>query len=475
MIYNHDFFHEEMSRSFLSEGMRVWRVIAYSVLLTLISFFFSLVMSSIEGTIVTEALDVFSHKTSFSLLSILNLIVFTFVAGYMFVYYDAMTFSSINSNRTYMLVKMGMSRTRIIVSRLLATLFFATSVYVVSFFVAALCAVVFNYDFMILTIPGLFILGLIIVNVIAIVILCLSLFIKNRNYCLLTFIAIVILEIVYACLGGFYYTISDADLVSQILPLFDVNNTNLFLIGLCLVVIAMLLLSLIKCYAKVDRYIPSKFNIGNTLTIDYKTGKVIKEKKDLTKTRDILARTFVYITCSLMLFLGISTNIYSLVMDSQSIDDMVKDGTKIALIYKHDDMHGEIERNDYVTFMKVSEDYDINVGDVIYYKDHKNVTKVSKVMSIDASNNYYVDVTSYDDEESISSLEVQLTRKEILGIKVDVNRYLGAWMVFNNEFSGKLIMFGVPIIWLIFYDRLKVVSDAYIKAEEDSIGLTKSN
>ena len=472
MIYNRDFFHEEMSRSFLSEGKRVWRVIAYSILLTFISFFFSLVMNSIEGTIVTEALKVFSDKSSYSLLSILNLIVFAFVAGYMFVYYDSMTFSSIHSNKTYMLVKMGMTRNRIIFSRLIATLFFSTSIYVLSFFVACVSAIIFNYDFLILTIPGLFLIGIIIVNVIAITILCLSLFIKNRNYALLAFLGIVVLEIVYACLGGFYDTISNETYVTNILPLFDVEHTNLYIIGLCFLIISLLLLSLIKCYSKVDRYIPSKYKISESISVDYKTGKIIKPRKDYAPLRKTLMKAFVYTSCTIMLLLGIGTNIYTLIIETNSLDDSLKDGTKVAMIYKDDDLSGAIERNDYVVFTKVNEDYEIKVGDIIYYKDIKKSTKVKEVRKIEGTT-YYVDITNYDDEQVIGSLSTKLDRSEILGVKTSASRYLGAWLVFNNSFSGKLILFGLPVIWIAFYDRLKVVSDAYIKAEEDSLGVTK--
>ena len=88
MIYNDSYFKEELSKSFMSEKNRLWRLIAYSLVVTAVAFIISTVFASLQGTIFTEGLSMFSNINAFSLLQILNVIAALFLIFYLFIYFN---------------------------------------------------------------------------------------------------------------------------------------------------------------------------------------------------------------------------------------------------------------------------------------------------------------------------------------------------------------------------------------------------
>ena len=164
MIYNDSYFKEELSKSFMSEKNRLWRLIAYSLVVTAVAFIISTVFASLQGTIFTEGLSMFSNINAFSLLQILNVIASLFLIFYLFIYFNNMTFNERVTNRMYMLIKIGNKPIKIIFSRLASSLVFALTTYVVSFTFALAACLLFSYPLNLNAVPSIFIIGVVLIT-----------------------------------------------------------------------------------------------------------------------------------------------------------------------------------------------------------------------------------------------------------------------------------------------------------------------
>ena len=80
---------------------------------------------------------------------------------------------------------------------------------------------------------------------------------------------------------------------------------------------------------------------------------------------------------------------------------------------------------------------------------------------------YILDITNY--EEGQKSLEERVERENIKGVNTKVNRYFGAVLILNESIVGKFLLIGIPVVYLIFYKRIKVLGKAYLDEEKKEI------
>lgn len=472
MIYTNNFFDQEISKSFMTTKNHKWRLFSYSVLLVAICFVISSAMQSIAGTVVSEALSMFTYTNAYSIISILNVICPLFIMFYLFIYYDQMTFKEITSNKMYMLVKMGENIKRIILYRILSTLAFSFSVYIVSCILSLVACLIFSYPLSLTTLPSLFIIGTISIVAVPITILCMSLYIKKRMYCLLTYFVFFVLSIIYACLAGFYALCSSTSKISYMANIFDLQQTSLFLIGILIFTGIMLGLSIVKSYLMINYYHTDKTILKDVVTIDYTSNEVVKQRKDLSHLKDKVTAGITYSFFGIICLAAFVTNIYLIFMGSKKLDSEVANGTMISVIFDSDTMAGDdkdILKNDFVTFKKVDKEYEIKVGDIVYFTDTESSTVMVEKVKYIADSKYTVDVNYYPIGTTEGSLLQTIDREDINGVLIYRSRALGAWTLFNESTTGKILMLGIPICVILFYDRLVILGKAYKKAEEESI------
>ena len=459
MIYNDSYFKEELSKSFMSEKNRLWRLIAYSLVVTAVAFIISTVFASLQGTIFTEGLSMFANINAFSLLQILNVIASLFLIFYLFIYFNNMTFNERVTNRMYMLIKIGNKPIKIIFSRLASSLVFALTTYVVSFAFALAACLLFSYPLNLNAVPSSFIIGVVLITSIDMTIQVISLYIEKRVYCVLIFVILLALASVYAALGGFIDVCSSIEKISSFKLLFGLDS-SLFLVGLIIYSLVLVVLFVIKSYTIVQTYYAKEYSYADVETISFKTKKVIRKHKDrsLVYRRIILSLSFFF--ASIILITSLALNSYLIYMSSRTIDSSIALNSEVALIYREDDLLDDIHANDY-------EGYQIEVNDIVYYysKESKK-TEIKKVMSIEEG--YYIlDITNY--EEGQKSLEERVERENIKGVNTRVNRYFGAVLILNESIVGKFLLIGIPVVYLIFYKRIKVLGKAYLDEEKKEI------
>ena len=365
-----------------------------------------------------------------------------------------------------MLIKIGNKPIKIIFSRLASSLVFALTTYVVSFTFALAACLLFSYPLNLNAVPSIFIIGVVLITSIDMTIQVISLYIEKRVYCVLIFVILLALASVYAALGGFIDVCSSIEKISSFKLLFGLDS-SLFLVGLIIYSLVLVVLFVIKSYTIVQTYYAKEYSYADVETISFKTKKVIRKHKDrsLVYRRIILSLSFFF--ASIILITSLALNSYLIYMSSRTIDSSIALNSEVALIYREDDLLDDIHANDYIVFLRVDEEYQIEVNDIVYYysKESKK-TEIKKVMSIEEG--YYIlDITNY--EEGQKSLEERVERENIKGVNTKVNRYFGAVLILNESIVGKFLLIGIPVVYLIFYKRIKVLGKAYLDEEKKEI------
>ena len=128
-----------------------------------------------------------------------------------------------------------------------------------------------------------------------------------------------------------------------------------------------------------------------------------------------------------------------------------------------------IEKNDLAVFESaVDTNVNIGVGNIVYYiNSDTSEAVIVKVKSINDAG-YQVDITYYPNSDLEGTLATTLTRNQIKGVCVYVNREVGAWVTLNDSTIGKIVFLVLPLIIIIFYDKIKRLGLAYKQIEESN-------
>jgi hypothetical protein len=474
MIYTSTVISDEMEKPFVGESNHKWKVVVDALLICALSFVISTVFSTLSDTVIGEKFALFSDKSAFSIISLVNIITAIFVSCYLYVHYQRMTFNDLYNNKMYMLLKLGQKARTIVYFRIISILVYTLTLYLISFILSLVMCLIFSYELSLGNQFNLIILGLIFSMSSSISALAISTFIKERKYGIGLFVVIMICFVIFAFYSGFYDVISSSSKMMYLNNVFVPGATHGFiyvLLGFSLFNLGEILFS---CKMKAMYYHTSLAKLNNMVVIDYSSNKVIEPKKDYSLLFRKITRIFNIALFSLICLSALVTNFYLISIGSKNISNEYSAGTEISMIFGSGNMSPDIYENDFVTFRVLSNKEEVKEGDIVYYQKSETsssgsvttYTAVVKVININNSTDYNVNVSN---PTSGVDMADTLTRSQIEGKMIYSSRALGAWIVFNQSVIGKIIMIGVPTFVILFYDNLNKLTKAYKKVEEDEV------
>lgn len=483
MIYTNNYRDEELSKSFLSYHGKKYRFLVFSILAVLISFVLTLLFFSFDGTIVNEVFPTITGANSKSLFAVLFMllpIVFIMIISILFTNYRTMTFAEITTNRMYMLIKMGEDINKVVLLRLLTALLLPIVLYSTSFVLALFVSIIFSYTINVLVMPGLYLSGLIILELATSVLLLLSLFIKKVKYAVFIYCGLFVLFALGVYFSNFGNVIQLSINVSSIGVIFG-KATNYFLficLGLTLVI---LLIILLRSLNLVKFYSTKKIDLKGIVVLDYNKNIPIKVKADNSKRKEKAFNGVIYSLFGLLVGISFFTNMFLIYMSTNNLKTQTIYNNIIPVVVGSATLkQGELEINPGVDRPQFIEENDlaffestadqnkvIEVGNIIYYIDsNTGEAVIEKVKFIDG-NNYSIDVTYYPNEDDQGTLATTITRTQIKGVLVYVNRPLGSWIAINSSAIGKVVFLVVPLIAIVFYDRFRKLFKAYFYIQDN--------
>lgn len=482
MIYTNKYIDEEVNKALLTNRGNKYKMLIYSLICTLTAFIISLLLYSLDSTIVSELLPTLTGvnaRSMFAVMSFLSPIVMIFTIFYLFANYKKLTFAEMHTNRMYMLIKLGEKVNKIIALRIFSAVAMPIILYIISFIISLFLSLIFGYSLNVTAMPGLFIIGIILISLTALTILVISLFIKHRKYGFALFILVAIGMFVFGILSNFTSVIQSSLNVSNLEIIF--GNKTLYFLFICL---GLLFLGTLLCFfiggKRGKFYNTARDSASDIVILDYNTKEIKKVKKDTRKQKEKIFNATIYTVFGIFAIASFLTNILLIYMATNNLQSQSLYNNYVPVVFGSKTMQKGtleenpnlsrpqfIEENDLIVFESMTSETNIEVGNIIYYINPENSQAIIEKVKVIDGDNYHIDVTYYPNEDDQGKLATTITKQQIKGVLVYVNRPLGAWITLNSSTIGKITFLIIPLIVIIFYDRFRRLFIAYRRVEEN--------
>lgn len=457
MIYKNSYFKKELRQAYTENKSGNNRKIVFALFLGLISFALYFLLQTLQESVLSDVIPEIMQTSFFSTIYIYIHMSFFLNTVYFIIYYDYLFFSEIRKNSWYLLVQMKYNPVMMIFSKFFALLYSVVLIYTIGFVFIIFLTFFLKYNLIFSYMPSLYAAGLIDLILISILAMTISLYAKtiiNARY--MTFLSAVLI-MVFKIVLRFYTIISNRVTMQNINNMFDIRR-SLFIPAFAAVTIACSLICVLRA-----RNVAKYYNIpGNNLAvsenvtvvhIDSKTGKWksnIGSEKASKKIKiiDIVVTAFLTIFISAAL---IFNGLIIFINASTKGSEVAIRGV-IPFVFRSDTMKPAIMLNDLAYFEKVDIQYDINVGQIIIFKQ-SNVIYVEKVVNKSGSE-LKVDINNYPPMSQTGAMIKTVPRDAVIGIYIGRNRWLGALILFANTIFGRLLFLLLPTVLLFYYKQI---------------------
>jgi len=457
MIYRNSYFKKELRQAYTGNKAGTNRKMAFAIFLGLISFALYFLLQTLQESVLSDVLPEIMQPSFFSTLYIYIHMSFFLNTAYFIVYYDYLFFSEIRKNSWYLLVQMGYDPVAMIFSKFFALLYSVVLIYTTGFIFMILLTVFLKYNLIFAYMPALYLAGLIDLMLIGIFAMMVSLYARtviNARY--LTFFSAVFIMALKITLG--YYTVlSNRVTMQNIYNLFDIDR-SVFLPVAAVMIIVSGLICVIRArnVAKYYNLPGDAFDMPaeeKVIYIDSRTGKP-KPAGGRGKTGR-QSRVFdTAVTVCLIVFIctALIFNVLIILINASTPGSEVAIRGVIPFVFKSDTMEPSIMLNDLAYFKKIDEQYEIDVGQIIIFKQ-SNVIYVERVIEKKGSE-LEVDIDNYPPMSQPGAMLKTVPREAVIGVFGGRNRWLGALILFANTVFGRLLFLLLPTILLFYYRQI---------------------
>ncbi|NLL46040.1 MAG: hypothetical protein GX250_04420, partial [Clostridiales bacterium] len=382
-----------------------------------------------------------------------NLVAYFFFAVYFIAKFSNMTLSEIGENKWYLLSKMGYNVTRVILYKMFTTIVIVMMLYTTGFALAMLLSSLFKYVFVIDYFLPAFVSGALNVLLIVQAALVFSLFSQSKNQAKNYILVVIIVNEVLKFALGYYKLVTNRVLMSNVLNLFDPDN-SIYGIVLLTAVSVLALFSYIGARKKSDYY-SLKGDVSGLTIVKHDGSKIISPHG---KKNNVVLSIPSILFKALLVFILICSMAFNALILIASLGSNTKEFSVfgyIPYIIKSQTMEDAIYKNDLALFKRIDSQYPLEAGDIVLFPnpDNSNDVYIMEVVDIEGEN-VVTDMKKYPVLVEKGKLQQIINRKAIYGLFYDNYRVLGAIVLFINTFPGRVISLFLPVIMLFFYSQI---------------------
>ncbi len=457
MIYRNSYFKKELRQAYTENKAGTNRKVTFALFLGLISFAVYFLLQTVQESVLSDVVPEIMQPSFFSTLYIYIHMSLLLNIVYFVIYYDYLFFSEIRKNSWYLLVQMGYNPVMMIFSKLFALLYSILMIYTIGFVFMILLTFFLKYSLIFAYMPSLYFAGLTDIILLSIFTMMISLYAKNiinAHYLMfLTAMVIVALKI----LSGYYTVLSNRVVMQDIANLFDISR-SWFLPAAAVLIAAAGLICVFRAKNVAKYYnLPGndftmlsdvKIVYMDTKTKQWKLGdgsdKTAKKSKLLEKAITVSLLAFI---CTALVF-----NVFIILINASTPGSEVTIRGVIPFVFKSDTMEPDIMLNDLAYFKKVDNQYEINAGQIVIFKQN-NVIYVERVIE-KKGGELTVDIDNYPPMSQTGAMLKSVSRETVIGVFSGRNRWLGALILFANTIFGRLLFLLVPTVLLFYYRQI---------------------
>lgn len=458
MIYRNSYFSKEARQAYIDSTVGFRRKILLALFMGLVSFAIYFVLQTLTGTVLSEEAPEIMQPSFFSTIYIYNHVALLSITLYFIVYYDYLFFSEIRRNAWYLLIKMGYRPVAMISGKLLALLYSVLMIYSVGFGFTVLLTVFLKYTFVFAYMPALYIAGLSDIVLIMALSAAVSLFVKRpENARLLIFLSAVAVLVLKA-VSGVYEILQNRVTMQDIISLFDTGRSWYYpaLAAIFIVCITGTILRarrLARYYNTFECDEDMAPNGVAVINIDSGTGRHIKSKiSPLIHKHKKLLNAAATVLLIFFITIALVFNVLIILLNTATPGNEVTISGIIPYVFQSDTMQPSVMDNDLVYFRKVDDQYNIEEGQIVLFKDN-NIVYIERIVQIQGDT-IEVDIDHYPPAANDGEMAKKIPRDAVYGVYGGRSRWLGAIILFANTMTGRILFLLVPAVLLFYRKRI---------------------
>lgn len=451
MIYRTNLLTKELKQQASDVRISLKNMISYGVFIGLLSFAIHFMLQTAYESILTDVFPEFMLPSYYSVLYTYSCIAYIFFLIYFMIRYRYLTFYEIKLNKWYFLMKMGYKPIAMIINKIISIMVTVIFVYTIGYVISFLFTIFLDYPFIPEYLIPMYLVG--VTNCIFLVVATLfgSVFLTKEEATIYYILGIALMLFYIKMNTGYYRLITNRIYMQDVHNLFDLSlSTYMFsawngiVIGLVGSVIAASFKMRFFQIQQGRKVYPIKSE---------ETGRIQYTYQHSFKVIYRVLNGLLYMVYGLFLFITISINVIVLIVSFYSPEREIAIGGTIPYVFQSSTMQPTIMKNDLAYFHKIDQQYEIQEGDIVLFKENEKVY-VQRVIE-EEDGELVVEIDYYPEGSQVGVMKKVIPRDEIYGIYEGANRWLGALILFANSIFGRILFMIVPCILLFFYKPIR--------------------
>ena len=476
MLYKTNFIRKEFRNSYTQQNYSYRRQVSLGVFLGLFTFALYFSLQTLKESVINNVAPYLMLSSFFSTLYIYLFVSLIFNIWLYIVNYEYMTLLEVRQNRWYALVQLGYSPSLLITSKIIARILSQLGTYTVGYVSTLFLTSFLKFPLVTGYLFTMYLMGLVDIVLLAMLSLAASLYIRDMYNARYTVGIISLCVIGFKFLSNYFTILSDRVLMNDLSNMFDLKQT-IYMVGvgviivLCVVVCLVRGIQLARIYNRpLLRTLPLlKRKPEGTVVVDASADKKNKKKNILvaetTPSTGAKRWNLPAIITSIFVIAGIIAmlliNILVLAFGYASPEKETSISGVIPYVFQSHTMEPEIMYNDVAFFRKIDFQENLEIGDILLYKDSSDSVGVGQLIAFvtdpdtnEDTGELTTDILYYADERYEGMAEQTVSREKVYGVHTGNNRWFGAIVLFANTIIGRLILLLIPTFLIFFYEPI---------------------
>ena len=472
MLYRTGLLKKEWSYAYYENPSSLKTALALGVFQGMLAFAVYFVLQTLKQSVLSDTAAYFMQMSYFSTVFIYLGVSYVAMSGYFIAKLHDISYAEVYDNHWYSMVHLGYSVFRMVLAKLLAQFLFAIFVFTVGFCVTLALTSFLKVPFILSYLLSQFLVGAMNIGILLVLTMTFSLAARdlyNARY-IFGFAALAVFLLQFPT--GYFGFVTNRESMRVAVDLLAPHGGGWYALSLLLIVI----LCVVYCLFRAT-HVAKLFNAPIVRTapqIDEKWGEGVRiavmtqsKSRQILNSAHLLEKAYTPKKRSSALSIFTTILLIGLVLFMLLVNGLllafnyaspVKETSVmgfIPYIFQSSTMEPAIKYNDIAFFEKIDQYVQVNVGDVILYKDAMGEVQVRR------ANNIYVDgesgdtvidcdIDNYPEDAIKDVMKTKTSKATVYGRLVGVNRGLGAVVLFANTVVGRMLFLIVPTI-LIFY------------------------
>lgn len=471
MIYRTKFFQEELSYGYFERKQNVGALIGLGVFAGMLAFAVYFILQTLSKSVLSDQAS-FLVQQSYHTTELLYLAVsYVMIWVYLTSRFQMATFSEVYENSWYGLVHQGYKVVTLVLGKLFAQLFGILVINTAGFLTTLLMSSFLKFPLIPGYLVSMYLVGTFNCASLLIFAMAASLLVREISNARSLFSVGAFLFFALQIMLGFFSLVADRDSIMRVSSLFYKSAYLYVDIG---IMIACVFVCVLKGSHIARLYNAPELAELPDLDLEPGTALVIRTESDVPaiqraakqlsdsyqpKKRGNLLSSLVSAVVVIAVLIMFALDAVMLAFSYASPEKETSIMGYIPYIFQSSTMEPSIRYNDIAFFEVVDEYVQLNVNDIVLFKDSTGIVQVRRIIELQPDEatgkpTLEVDIDYYPEGAQKGILHGYTDASSVYGRLTGVNRWLGVIVLLANSIFGRILFMLIPIILLFFSKQI---------------------